>query len=209
MAMFILGRGQARVYRTASRGEWFVAFVAKTFQDLFLLLPAWAAWPLVAVTLLVGVPTWWNVLRERQVVGALRLAFAERGLARSELLLVAYSRAGAVRRRWGALARFAVERGQADVVELALVRLRALGGGEEADSIDAKRKPPTPPVGHPEEALAAVERLVELGANEAARKRVVEARARFPKHAGLAEIEKRIGVGGAGHPVSARPGETS
>lgn len=175
--------------------------IGPLFHDLMRLVPPSLFWPLVAVLAVLGLWTWWNVMREKQIAGLLRRAAAERGEARHALLLDAYARAGTVRRRWGALTRAATARGLQEARATGLDRLRALGGGAEARRIEDADRPPAAPVGHPDEAAAAVERLLEAGAVEAARVRLDAARKRYPTDAALTALSARLT-----QPVSGAPG---
>jgi hypothetical protein len=156
------------------------------------LLPPWLFWTSAAAFLAVGLPTWWNVMRERQIAGLLRRAAAARGEQRDALILEAFRRAGRTPRRWAALARNATVRGLGTARATALTRLRELGGADDAARIEAAEAPAALPVGHPEEAAAAVERLIEAGAWDAAERRVAAALKRYPSHVSLRDMRARL-----------------
>lgn len=158
------------------------------------LLPPWMVAPVLGVLVLLSVPLWLNSVRNKQISGAVRrLVRAPDAVAREALLKRIWSLAAERPSRVLVIVREAIRYDQRQLMNEAMDWLDARGEAvEDLRIIRGKMTPEPKPVGHPLEVAVTVERLVEEGMHEAARSRLNDALARYPKDADLMALSRRL-----------------
>lgn len=160
-------------------------------------VPPWAFPPAVALLLVVAAPIWLRMVRGRQVGGLVRRMVradpTERERLGDEVLGLAGTRDG--------LLLIAAEQAhrydQRVFRDRVLAVLEARGAvPQDVARLRGKLAVAAPPVGHPLEIAANVERLLEQGLRDRARERLRAGRSRYPDDPDLSALEQRLDAEG-------------
>lgn len=182
--------------------------IGELLQALTLLVPWWVLAIVGGLAAMLLSRGWLEGLRIKRVKSCLRRMVRADDALRAELVREVLALSDGRAEVLVALVREADKMNQPALRDRALASLKALGTHRDvvrqleapADRTQDRR------FGHPVEALVAIEALLEAGATEAARARLDEASARFPRDPGLRDLRERLkgqGHDGSGEPPSA------
>jgi hypothetical protein len=169
--------------------------IGQLIGDLAQFVPGWV---LVLLLVAVGVlmaPGWLVGLRVKRQKALLRRVTRASGGDRDRLIMEAWEVAEGRPEVLIALAKEADKMNLPALRDRAIAAVEALGSHHDVvkklraptNKMDEKRR-----FGHPVEAAVSIERLLEVGATEAARERLAEARARFPDDEVLRELQGQL-----------------
>jgi hypothetical protein len=169
--------------------------VTDILQLLSSALPPWAVTTILVVVVLLVLPAWIRSGRSKQIRGDIRRMFRASEPRRSQLGEAVLYRAGTDKHLLELTVKEARRREQYALAKTALERLTPLAGSTEY--VERLEQPPTPPKpekrwGHPIEAAAAIQALLDIGAVAAAEARLAEVRERFPEDDDLRELEETV-----------------
>ncbi len=160
------------------------------------LLPPWAVGLIVGTIVLMALPAWVRSGKGKRIRGDIRrMVRADLG-RREELHRDILARAGRDKHLLELIVKEARRREHFALSGDALERLRSLPHSEDfVERCEAPPKPEKPEKrwGHPIEAAAAIQTLIDNGAYAAAETRLAEVRERFPADADLAELQQSLG----------------
>ncbi|MCA9567203.1 MAG: hypothetical protein KC656_05150 [Myxococcales bacterium] len=167
--------------------------IGELIQGLEQIVPPWVLLAAAVVLAVLAAPGWVEGLRVKRVKARIRrMTRAEAG-ERERLLAEVWALADGRPEVLLALAR------EADKMNLPALRDRAIrdleARGTHKDALRRLEGPPKPGehrFAHPVEACVSIERLLENGADEAARARLAEALQRFPRDEGLLALRQRL-----------------
>jgi hypothetical protein len=167
-----------------------VGGLVEIVRTLGTLLPLRALAIVCVVVLLLGLPAWFENVRERQIRGTVRRMVRADPPIRASLEDRALELAGGKARRLTVLAGEAIRYDQRSVRDRALAALDASGADTKAlrDRIDRPKIRFRDPV----EAVVRVEALLADGLTEAAREQLDAARRAFPDDPELAALQDKL-----------------
>lgn len=158
-------------------------------------VPLWVLVPLLLVLAGLAVPGWLEGVRIKRVKGVIRRVTRAEPAARQALLDEAWELAVGRPEVLLALAK------EADKMNLPALRDQAVADlearGTHAAALKQLAAPKSPAeekrrFGHPVEAAVSIGRLIDIGATEAARERLAEALARFPRDEDLLALQESL-----------------
>lgn len=169
--------------------------IGQLIGDLAQFVPGWVLAIVVVVVLGLMAPGWLVGLKVKRQKALLRRVTRASGPDRERLIQEAWEVSNGRPEVMIALAK------EADKMNLPALRDRAIDAldalGTHRDVVKKLRAPSNPMeqkrrFGHPVEATVSIERLLEVGATEAARERLGEALARFPDDEALHALKERL-----------------
>lgn len=169
--------------------------VGDVVQLLANFLPGWAVAVIVGVVMVIALPAWIRSGKSKKIRGDIRRMVRAEGERLTELHQAILGRAGDDMHLLEFIVKEARRREQHRLVADAMERLQGLPGSLEfIRRLDAE-PPPTPNDrrwGHPIEAAAAIQTLIDNGAHAAAEARLDEVLRRFPDDEELAALQGRL-----------------
>lgn len=172
-----------------------MGMIGQLIGDLAQFVPGWVLVLVVVLALVLMAPGWLVGLKVKRQKALLRRVTRANGDDRERLIAEAWEVSNGRPEVMIALAK------EADKMNLPALRDRALAAlevlGTHRDVVKKLREPANPMeqkrrFGHPVEAAVSIERLLEVGATEAARDRLTEALARFPQDEALHILKTRL-----------------